>query len=370
MTARTLPQLLERAAEHDPEGLALVLPEPTGERRMSYRQLAADSPGWPLGLARLGLRRGDRILVWLPDLPEWFVAQFAAARLGLTVVAVDTRYRGSEIACILQTSHARGSSSSLRGSSASTSCPWRRRQTTAPGSSSSSTSRPLTERSALRASSLTARLRHRPGPMTSPPFSLLPGTAAPKLAAHDQQSIVEHAHNVAAATGMRPGDALLLALTTAGVFGFSGAMAALAAGATLVCSRPSRRRRDGDPARALPDHPLLRPGRNAAGGAGRGRRLIPASRAGAGVPSQTSPRGSRSGSGAGRGAAGVRLHGTYGSSECFALMSTWPLEAPAATRARAGGYLVSPNMQVRCVAPGTGTLQPVGEPGELQFPRL
>jgi hypothetical protein len=59
------------------------------------------------GLARLGLRRGDRIVVWLPNLPEWFVAQFAAARLGLTVIAVNTRYRGSEIAGILRASDAR-----------------------------------------------------------------------------------------------------------------------------------------------------------------------------------------------------------------------------------------------------------------------
>ena len=42
-------------------------------------------------------------------------------------------------------------------------------------------------------------------------------------------------------------------------------------------------------------------------------------------------------------------------------------EAPAATRARGGGYLVSPDLQVRCVTPGTGAPRPPGEPGELQF---
>ena len=48
-------------------------------------------------------------------------------------------------------------------------------------------------------------------------------------------------------------------------------------------------------------------------------------------------------------------------------MSTWPPEAPTARRARGGGYLVSPEMQVRCVAPDTGAPQPPGEPGELQL---
>ena len=107
MTVRPLPHLLEAAAGRDPERLALVLPGPAGERRVSYRRLAADSARLAVGLARLGLRRGDRIVVWLPNLPEWFVAQFAAARLGLTVIAVNTRYRGSEIAGILRASDAR-----------------------------------------------------------------------------------------------------------------------------------------------------------------------------------------------------------------------------------------------------------------------
>ena len=368
MTGRTLPQLLERAAEHDPEGLALVLPEPTGERRMSYRQLAADSARLAVGLARLGLRRGDRILVWLPDLPEWFVAQFAAARLGLTVVAVNTRYRGSEIAGILQTSHARAVIlaqgflgidflSMAKEASHDTRLEFVIDLAATDG-----------------ALSFASQLADGPSPSQARPddiaavFSTSGTTAAPKLAAHDQQSIVEHAHNVAAATGMRPGDALLLALTTAGVFGFSGAMAALAAGATLVL-QPAF-----DAAETVtlleryqithfygPDA-MLQAVLDAAGGPHPG---FARWRWGAfanfttGQPQRLVERAEEQ--------AGVRLHGTYGSSECFALMSTWPLEAPAATRARAGGYLVSPNMQVRCVAPGTGTLQPVGEPGELQF---
>ena len=107
VTAQTLPQLLEQAAGHDPERLALVLPGPAGERGMSYRQLAAGTARLAAGLARLGLRRGDRIVVWLPNLPEWFVTQFAAARLGLTVVAVNTRYRGGEIAGMLRASGAK-----------------------------------------------------------------------------------------------------------------------------------------------------------------------------------------------------------------------------------------------------------------------
>lgn len=368
MAVRTLPQLLERAAGHDPERLALVLPAPAGERRMSYRQLAAESARLAADLARLGLRRGDRILVWLPDLPEWFVAQFAAARLGLTVVAVNTRYRDSEIVGILRASNAKavvlaqgflGIDFVSMAQEASHETGLEHVIDVAAAGGALSSARQLAEGpSASQA---------RPSDLAAV-FCTSGTTAAAKLAAHDQQSIVEHARNVAAATGMRPGDALLLALPAAGVFGFSGAMAALAAGATLVLQPVF------DAAVAVtlleryhvthfygPDA-MLQDVLDAAGGRHPG---FARWRWGAfanfttGQPCRLVARAEEQ--------AGVRLHGTYGSSECFALMSTWPREAPAAARARGGGYLVSPTMQVRCVTPGSSAPRPLGEPGELQF---
>lgn len=368
MTAQTLPQMLEQAAELDPEGLALVLPEPAGERRMSYRQLAADSARLAAGLARLGLRRGDRILVWLPDLPEWFMAQFAAAHLGLTVVAVNTRYRGSEIAGILQASDARavvlaqgflGIDFLSMAEEASHGARLEHVLDVAADGGAVSFARQLAD--------VPSASQAQPGDIAAV-FCTSGTTAAPKLAAHDQQSIVEHARNVAAVTGMRPGDALLLALPAAGVFGFSGAMAALAAGATLVLQpvfdaavTVTLLERYGITHFYGPDA-MLQAVLDAAGGRHPG---FARWRWGAfanfttGSPQRLVVRAEEQ--------AGVRLHGTYGSSECFALMSTWPREAPVADRARGGGYLASPDMRVRCVAPGTGAPLPPGEPGELQF---
>ena len=371
MTARTLPQLLDQATERDPEHLALVQPEPAGERGMTYRQLATDSARLATGLTRLGLRRGDRILVWLPNLPEWFVTQFAAARLGLTAVAVNTRYRGSEIADILQASSAKAIvlAQGFLGidflAMAQEASHGTRLEHVIDVAADSADSRAL---------SFARQLADGPSPSLAQPgdlaavFCTSGTTAAPKLAAHDQQSVVGHARNVAAATDMRPGDALLLALPAAGVFGFSGALAALAAGATLVLQPVF------DAAVTVtllerysithfygPDA-MLQAVLDAAGGRHPG---FARWRWGAfasfttGQPQRLVTRAEEQ--------AGVRLHGTYGSSECFALMSTWPSEAPAASRARGGGYLVSPDMQVRCVAPGTSAPQPPGEPGELQF---
>lgn len=66
-------------------------------------------------------------------------------------------------------------------------------------------------------------------------------------------------------------------------------------------------------------------------------------------------------------AAGVPIHGTYGSSERFALTSRWAADAPVEERAQAGGYLVTKEMRVRTCDPETGREFAPGEHGELQF---
>src|SRR5260370_35474941 len=58
------------------------------------------------GLAPLGLGKGDALAIWLPNRPLWFVAQYAAARLGVVVVALNPRYRAHELTYILGQSRA------------------------------------------------------------------------------------------------------------------------------------------------------------------------------------------------------------------------------------------------------------------------
>ena len=53
------------------------------------------------GLHDLGVREGDRVALWLPNVPAWLAAFFACARLGAIVVAVNTRFRSSEVADIV-----------------------------------------------------------------------------------------------------------------------------------------------------------------------------------------------------------------------------------------------------------------------------
>ena len=80
-----------------PGGEALVL----DDERLTFADFRQRGETLARGLAALGLRAGDKLAIWLPNSPSWFIAQQACARLGVVVVALDPRYRTHELAYIL-----------------------------------------------------------------------------------------------------------------------------------------------------------------------------------------------------------------------------------------------------------------------------
>jgi fatty-acyl-CoA synthase len=70
-------------------------------RRTTFAELRDRARAFAGGLAALGLGKGDALAIWLPNRPLWFVAQYAAARLGVVVVALNPRYRAHELGYIL-----------------------------------------------------------------------------------------------------------------------------------------------------------------------------------------------------------------------------------------------------------------------------
>jgi fatty-acyl-CoA synthase len=94
--------MLEAVAARHPSREAIVF---DGER-LTFAQFRDRARAFADGLAALGLGRGDGLAVWLPNRPLWFVAQYAAARLGVVVVALNPRYRAHELSYILAQSDA------------------------------------------------------------------------------------------------------------------------------------------------------------------------------------------------------------------------------------------------------------------------
>ena len=69
-------------------GDKLALTGPAGTR--SYAQLCADAARWGHGFLSLGLRRGDRILLFLDDTPAYPAAFFGAVRAGFVPLLINT----------------------------------------------------------------------------------------------------------------------------------------------------------------------------------------------------------------------------------------------------------------------------------------
>ncbi len=102
----TIPAFFAASAERWPDKDAVVFPQ-TG-LRWSYSQLARRVDRLAAGLLALGLYKGERIAIWSPNRPEWILAQFATARIGLILVNINPAYRRSEVEYVLNKVGARG----------------------------------------------------------------------------------------------------------------------------------------------------------------------------------------------------------------------------------------------------------------------
>jgi acetyl-CoA synthetase len=69
-------------------GEALALTGPLGNR--SYAELCAEASRWGHGFFALGLKRGDRILMFLDDTPAYPAAFFGAVRAGFVPLLINT----------------------------------------------------------------------------------------------------------------------------------------------------------------------------------------------------------------------------------------------------------------------------------------
>src|SRR5688500_18574515 len=78
----TLGRLLDQTADRFGDLPALVY----NETRWTYNELLARVNRMAGGLSRLGVRKGDRLVLILPNCPEYVVAFFAAQKLGAILV--------------------------------------------------------------------------------------------------------------------------------------------------------------------------------------------------------------------------------------------------------------------------------------------
>lgn len=235
---------------HRAPGATAVIDERGPVDHAAFEAMVGWAAAW---LAGQGIGAGDRVGVWLPNRVEWLALLFALARLGATLVSINTRYRASEVAHLLERSGARllvlqtdfrsiDVPAVLAGIVPGTLPALERIAVLgAPaGGPPSLLDRPTTGfdlggDGAEPAGDAPARARADDPDSVAILFTTSGTTSGPKLVMHTQRTLACHAAHVARANRLNAPDACLLgALPLCGTFGLTGVLAAMSAGAPVV----------------------------------------------------------------------------------------------------------------------------------------
>ena len=371
----TLSALLERVAEDAGEAPALLY----GGETWSYADLLARSRRAASALAGLGIGRGDKVALWLPNVPAWLALYLALGRLGAVAVAVNTRFRALEVADILSRSGAKALAmwpgfkdidfSGLLAEIGEGPLAGLERvlvydESEAPVPKQVA-GKPVTAVSALFGAPPLVEDRATPD-VPCNIFTTSGTTSKPKFVLHGQGPVTRHARDCVSAFGWdRPGAVSYQATPVCGVFGFSTMMATLAAGAPNVLSPLFTPGEAADAVRrhkvthfmgtddmyagmlALREEPEPFPSLRLCGYALFNPTLED-------FETKTLAR-------------GVPLIGLYGMSEVGALMAVQKIDAPLEDRLAGGGYPVAPEAVVRVRNVETDELCPPGVSGEVEM---
>jgi fatty-acyl-CoA synthase len=344
-------------------------------RPVSYRELADAGARIAQGLRKLGVRAGDCVALWLPNVQAWLAAFFGCAQLGAIAVSVNTRFRSHELADILQRSRARvlvfwPEFKGIDFAGILAACDPRALdaleavivydESGAPAPAAV-LGKPAHAYATLAAGAPLHASDAAPHAGCAI-FTTSGTTRAPKFVLHDQRTVLSHAFDVVRGFGIDAQSALLLVPPLCGVFGFCGAMASIAAGrpfvmapawqpeeaaAALVAQRVTHAIGTDEACAQLLDCGAevsrLRFFGYAAFNPAYGDIVQRA------------------------GAKGLKLVGLYGTSEIQALFARQDEHAPAAERMQGGGLPVSPAARVRVRDPESGQLLAHGAQGELEF---
>lgn len=99
----TIPELLRRQAARFPNKVFLFFKE----QEVTYRELDERTDRIAENLARFKIQKGDRIALFLPNMPEFLFAFFGAQKRGAIAVPINTQLKSDEAAYILGNSESR-----------------------------------------------------------------------------------------------------------------------------------------------------------------------------------------------------------------------------------------------------------------------
>jgi long-chain acyl-CoA synthetase len=100
---RSVVDAFNEATERDPQRTAVVF----YGRSISYRELRDAADRLACALSRLGVKKGDRVALYLVNSPQFVIAYFAALKCGATVTPISPVYTSHEVRYQLKDSGAK-----------------------------------------------------------------------------------------------------------------------------------------------------------------------------------------------------------------------------------------------------------------------
>jgi long-chain acyl-CoA synthetase len=97
-----LHEILEKTAKEQPEKVAIAY----SEREITYAELDSLSTRFAGALAALGVEKGDRVAVFLPNIPQFVIAYYGVLKAGAVLTAISPLHREREVAYQLSDSEA------------------------------------------------------------------------------------------------------------------------------------------------------------------------------------------------------------------------------------------------------------------------
>ncbi len=94
-------RFLEKTAEKFPDRPATVFPAALGKRllagMLTFRELEGAANRFANALASLGVKKGDRVAIHLPNSPQFVISYFGALKAGAIVIAFNPLYTAPEV---------------------------------------------------------------------------------------------------------------------------------------------------------------------------------------------------------------------------------------------------------------------------------
>ena len=98
----TLGDLLDKVASVYPENDCVVCNDKPF--RKTYKEFKEECDTVAKGLMALGVEKGSHVAIWATNYPEWIVLMYASAKIGATLVTVNTNYKVFEAEYLLKQS--------------------------------------------------------------------------------------------------------------------------------------------------------------------------------------------------------------------------------------------------------------------------